>query len=156
MISDITLIESVVTFLNDNKNDDIINDVFAYAPPSGSATPYCIVGITDSGQDRIEQDRGNDETINLIIQVLTEHYGTEAEKQARSITQLYYAVDEVRRLISTTDYLDHVKRSFTPTLNTLRVDDYSRTYGIVNVGGHDMFSCTITTPFIAFNQVQTI
>ena len=156
MVSDIKLLEAVKAFLDANMDTDKVASTTLYAPQPSTKTPYCVLVATGSSAEILETDGGGDDTTEIDLIVVTEKYGFGTAEERKSLVQLYQAVDEIRRLVESPDYLKAVKNAFDPTLSNTRLDSMSREYGIINTGEMELHTCTITTPFIIYRNRQAL
>lgn len=155
-IEDLQLLNIVKDFLIRNLSKDYVDNVYLYSPAADAKDPLIVVNVLSAGEERDETDGGNEGTTQVEINVLTTNYDYGTPELQKSIERLYVSVAEVRRVIETEDYLDYVREKLeeaeTGLGATVRIDDISRTYGIVPTGRGQYIRCAITTPFIIHQQ----
>ena len=159
MISDYSLIDIVSRFLNENKESTQIDNVYTFIPKPTTTVPYGVVFVTDTSEERTEVDRGHDKTVNITTQVLTEKLSDGVENEAVNQKQLYDSSHEVSRLFNSPEFLEYVNDELVKLdigAGTPRIGDTSKTYGTISSGDRELFTCSIVTPLIFFEQVETI
>lgn len=146
-MSDSTLISAVETILRDNlissdPENDTIKGIYTFLPPTDAQSPYVIVSLDDTSDDKVSIDGLSDEEIDVLVIVSVYNETGKSSTTESSKNLILTATEAVRDVVEAGNFAEMLDTNTGG--EQLRLTNISRTYTKSTGSSAEQLECYIT------------